>query len=541
MNGTLEASMNWKSTEAVAFLRVSSQRQKDNTSHETQEQEIKDYCREQGLELVRTVRMVESAKDSKKRTKYIEGIAWALKNKVQHVVFYIFDRETRNLTDNERNEYLVKSGTLVIHYAKEGRVYHAESSDSDFFMRDVQAVTNKQFSRQLSTKVIDAMQTKAESGWFPGNWPPLGYVHQKQRDSEGKEMKRGTIIVPDPIEKNIRQVQREFELRAGGMSCEQIRFQIIREGFIPSSKVPEYHRSSIEKRLRNPFYWGEFIWRGQRHLGKHDLIISQSVLSRVGETVGFRQAYQRKPVHGDHGHFGGGWITCADKLCGCHIVYDPKRKALATGETKTFHYYHCTNGKRVHATLKGMSVSEASLWEQFGQAVGSITISKELAEAIADVLNESHKQMLTLKKREVGNYRDGLAALEHDEDAVYTDLKKGLIDEAMFQRQIKRIRSERARFTDLLEQANASLDGSYLETAQSILELATDAKSLWESRNDDERLDFLKQILSNQKLDGVNVRYELRKPYSTLALLKEKEEWRSVVDRFRTDILQLAA
>jgi hypothetical protein len=111
----------------------------------------------------------------------------------------------------------------------------------------------------------------------------------------------------------------------------------------------------------------------------------------------------------------------------------------------------------------------------------------------------------------------------------------------MFQRQIKRIRSERARFTDLLEQANASLDGSYLETAQSILELATDAKSLWESRNDDERLDFLKQILSNQKLDGVNVRYELRKPYSTLALLKEKEEWRSVVDRFRTDILQLAA
>lgn len=240
---------------AVAFLRVSSARQRDNTSHDTQEQEIAQYCAENGLELVRVVRMVESAQHSKKRTQYREGLQWVLKNKVHHVIFYIFDRETRNLTDNEINENLIREGKISIHYARERRVFSKDSSDSDFFLRDVQAVSNKQYIRQHRTKVLDAMLTKAKDGWFPCSRPPMGYVHQRSKTADGRERRRGSVIVPNPNQSIVRMVQREFELRAEGLSVAQIRDRIVREGLITAGRIHLYHRSAIEARLRNPFSW----------------------------------------------------------------------------------------------------------------------------------------------------------------------------------------------------------------------------------------------------------------------------------------------
>ena len=91
---------------AIAFLRVSSKRQQDNTSHQIQRHECEDYCYKKGLHLVKTFEVVESAKDSESRKQFKEAIAYAKSNGIKHVLYYMFDRETRNLTDNESNEKL---------------------------------------------------------------------------------------------------------------------------------------------------------------------------------------------------------------------------------------------------------------------------------------------------------------------------------------------------------------------------------------------------------------------------------------------------
>ena len=175
---------------AIAFLRVSSHRQKDNTSHETQEKEIRHYCRDKNFDLVNIVRIVESAKRSEERKQYNRARSEALMSGVVHFLFYIYDRETRNLTDNEQNENLVRDGRIIIHYVNEKKVLHQYSPDTDFFMRDIQAATNKQFLRNLSTKVRAAHRNKSENGWYPFNHPPLGYAHQRIKDESGRELKR---------------------------------------------------------------------------------------------------------------------------------------------------------------------------------------------------------------------------------------------------------------------------------------------------------------------------------------------------------------
>jgi hypothetical protein len=76
-----------------------------------------------------------------------------------------------------------------------------------------------------------------------------------------------------------------------------------------------------------------------------------------------------------------------------------------------------------------------------------------------------------------------------------------------------------------LEQLRLSLDSVFKESCKSILELATSAKSLWIRKSPQERRDFLNTILSNPILDGLTVRYELKKPFAVLVEMSEKESW----------------
>jgi hypothetical protein len=64
-----------------------------------------------------------------------------------------------------------------------------------------------------------------------------------------------------------------------------------------------------------------------------------------------------------------------------------------------------------------------------------------------------------------------------------------------------------------------------IETAKTVLELATSAKSLWIDRSAYERREFLNKVLSNPILDGLTVRYELKKPFAVLLKMNEKDKW----------------
>jgi DNA invertase Pin-like site-specific DNA recombinase len=192
---------------SLAIVRHSGSGQKNNTSADTQENEIQEYCRKHGLELVVIEPIIETAFKSGLRKKYKELLNHALQNGIRHVLFYISNREARNLTDNEKNEELIREDRIVIHHVKEGKVFHKDSPDSEFLMRDINASINKHYSRENSTKMKAAYKTKAESGWWPYRHTPLGYVHQKDKDQYGNGIKGTAKVVPDLNRKNVEQVR----------------------------------------------------------------------------------------------------------------------------------------------------------------------------------------------------------------------------------------------------------------------------------------------------------------------------------------------
>ncbi|MBV2168583.1 MAG: recombinase family protein, partial [Bdellovibrio sp.] len=344
---------NWigRNRKAIAPLRVSSSGQEGNTSWLTQKRECEEYCKRHGLELIEAVAIVETARKSELRKKYKTAISKALKNGVQHILFHKYDREARNLTDNEQNEDLVRQGKVVLHYIADNKILHAGSPDSEFFNRDIQAAINKNYSRDLSTKVRKSHRAKAESGWWPGCRPPDGYIQQKPKNEKGFERRRGSVIVPDTNIQAVRRVQREFEIRAEvpTPSLKEIRNRIIAEGLIPQDQVHKYHPSLVEKHLKNIFYDGRFEWLGVEYEGKHERIITSELFWKVQETFGKKNNFRKNP----NALFGHGYMKCADASCGCSIIFDPKVKTIKeTGEVKTYKYYRCSNGKRVHQSLK---------------------------------------------------------------------------------------------------------------------------------------------------------------------------------------------
>ncbi|AFY01150.1 resolvase [Bdellovibrio bacteriovorus str. Tiberius] len=508
-----------RNRKAIALLRVSSKRQEGNNSHQVQEEKVVEYCGEFDLELVDTRRIVESAKRSDLRKKYADAIQTALRNDIYNVLFYMNDREARNLTDNENNERLVKEGKICIHYVNDRKVLHSKSPASDFLMRDFYAVQNKNYSRVLSEKVNDAMRFKAETGCFPGNRPPLGYIHQKIKSACGKEMKRGTVVVPDTNEGNLRWVRREFELRSQGMTIEQIRDRILSENLVPPSKRYSYSVHGVEERLKNKFYWGSFDWQGIEYKGNHDLIIDRQTLQLVKASFGLKGTYNRTKHL--QALFSGGWLRCSHPECGLQIVYDPKeKKNKKKGTVRRFEYYRCANSRKLHKSLK--YVTEGHLWEQFESALGGLSMTPEMAERVSLALNEYDLAARKNVEVEARRVQVSIAELHEKKDKLMDLYLAGGLDSQEYKRQSQRFQDEITKNEKLLEEIKLSQDDSWKITAQRVFELAINLKSLWKQGSEEERLQILKKLYSNPKLNEKELLLEPRRPFLTLSNIKEK-------------------
>lgn len=506
------------SREAIGIVRVSTTKQGDGMSPAVQEAGIKAYARSLGLGV--TIRRVfESAKESgAARPKFQAALAEA--RAVGHVIFWAADRASRNLTDHEQLETEVRAGNLKVHIALEGRVYDRETSDSDWFSADVNKLTHKQYSRDLRRRALEGMRARAEAGEYPSK-PPLGYINAPRTGIDGEAIRRGTRIQKLPWCDAL--LLRMLELRLAGASYKAIAVAVLKEDLVPAHKRGPFEKAAaaakVELLLKNPFYSGTFEWNGERYPGTHEAVFSAAQRDALQATFQGTPAPLRI-VKRDAAL--AGFLKCA--ACGCQITYDPKTKP----DGRVYHYYRCANGKRQHQKL--VYVSEANILNGFASAAEAIAIDTAIAEELLDILNRSHVDMRKQRRREADRFRCELAALEPQEDKLTDLLIGGSLDDGAYKRKLQRIREQRADLAQKLEQSSERLDEAHMETVRSTLELAKRAKLQWATRSALEKRRFLELVVSNPRLDGETVRYDLRKPFQLLSELGSSSEWRTRED-----------
>ena len=508
--------------EAIILCRISDVKQDDGYSLDAQAKYGKKYCKDHGFRVLEVFSFVETGSKSKKRQKFDKMMgfirAYVSKSKSSKPLRLIVekpDRLTRNFTNREQLQFFVMTGSLEIHYYKDKRVFDKTSSPADIFTEDMMTSVSKYMALNTARESLKGMKEKASQGWFPGH-APLGYKNVRI-GSKGKHGRKEARIVVDCETKKA--VQRIFELRSLGFSYDAISKTVLKEGLLPLGKSKNFSCSSVEVILNNPFYTGEFRWRGEFFQGKHEVIVPQKWLNLAKLKRG--KPHKQKHI-GVFSHF----MSC--DVCGSSIIYDPKTKIYPKTQRKVIHhYYHCADGRRKHKELglRQMNVTEEKLWEQMAKPLREIHISKSFALDIFKALKEEDLRAKRRQKEKDETLKDRIKGLEEKEDRLYEDFTNGLLDEVSYKRHLKRTKEEKQELENTYKAENSMSERDFLKRSESLLELANSAESLWKTRSHQERLDLIKKVCSNVSLNGLSVRYSLRKPFATLSEMSKKSEW----------------
>ena len=475
---------------AVLYARVSSREQeREGYSIPAQRKMLAEYARSRGFEIVREFVDIESAKNPGR--KEFGNMLQLLKSHESRIVLVEkTDRLYRNRTDALAFEELIEKRGVEVHLVKEARVIEKDSRSQDKFMHDIHVAVAKHYVENLRDEVKKGMREKAEQGIYPGRAP---YGYRNNRLTRAIDIDEAKA----PIIKNA------FELYATGReSLTTLRKTIVENHGLRVS------RAYLETILKNPFYIGQFVWRGVIYDGTHVPLISLDLFQRVQDTF----AGRNKPKYRKHKFAFAGLLNCAHD--GCTVTTE-----LQKGR---YIYYRCSHG-RGKCALPYMKEEDVAL--RLGQVLKDIYVPEGIATQIVGSLNADLDRSEQERKANLAALQQRLAAIRTRMDKIYEDKLDGKVSAEFWDRKQTEYRDQERRVQVQIARISEPVTQEHTLTAKRIFELATNAYSLYLTRNSTEQGQLLKSVLLNCSTDGVNLWPVYRKPFDLISERAKSEDW----------------
>ncbi len=482
--------------QAVIYARVSSKEQeKEGFSIPAQLKLLKEYAVAQGFTVANEYVDVETAKQAG-RTSFGEMVAHL---KAHPSIRVLLVEKTDRLYRNLKDWVTVDELDVEMHFPKEGVVLSRESRSSEKFMHGIKVLMAKNYIDNLSEEARKGQQEKAEQGIWPTK-TPLGY-----RNITGPDGKK--IIAADPEVASI--VTKLFEWYATGMlSLKEAAKKAQDAGLVYRKSGAKVPVSTVHNILRCRLYTGMFEWNGKLIQGKHQPLISADLWERVQGVLNGRNANKHRRMTHDFAF--SGLIACHQ--CGCSIVGEIKKQKYI--------YYHCTGYadkcRGDPATCRRRHVREEVLEQQFTNLLGQLHFDDEVLEWVREALHashadEKHEHEESIKRLQVEHKR-----LQERINAMYVDKLDGRVDATFFDKMSAEWRDEQNRCLREIER-HQSAEKSYMDEGVQILELAQNAKRLFERQGPREKRRLLNFVLSNCSWEDGEVVATFRQPFDLLA------------------------
>lgn len=493
---------------SLLYVRVSSKEQeKEGYSLDAQEKLGHEYAGRRGFEIVRMWKVSESAWNNKKeRVAFNQMVEYAKTHpEVEHIIFDITDRMTRNDFDKIKIIDLIQYHRKTIHFSRSNKIYNRDSSPDDLFMLDIEVAVAKKMSNDISRKTKMGMLEKAEQGIYPSN-APLGY-------------KNNRLTRQLEIDKNQAPFIREtFELMAtGNYSVQMLANRLNATGF-KSHYAPKIWKSTLTKVLRNPFYYGVFLWKEKQYQGTHEPLISKTTFDNVQLAL----SGKRLPfINKRHFPFNN-LILCGD--CGCKVLGEEKTKPNG----RKYIYYHCTFSKGRHYDKH--YIPQNRLLKMFDEPVRRIRPSMEFVDWIKEGLEIRAKNGLQSQENRLLTLQRQLGMAEQRINRLFDDRMDGKIVNEELAR-TKEVEYA-ATINDLkaqIEQAK-KINPRLYEDGVSALELPDLLCSQYFAGTLEEKGIILRKIASNYVLNDVTLCPTYRSPFSIFAKGASCTTWLPKVD-----------
>jgi hypothetical protein len=336
------------------------------------------------------------------------------------------------------------------------------------------------------------MQEKAEQGIWP-TVAPLGY-----RNVTGLNGKK--IIEPDPEAAPL--IGRLFEWYAAGtLSLREAASKARAAGLVHKKSGAPVPVSTVHAILRNRLYAGAFEWNGRLYSGTHQPLVSPELWERVQDVLDGRQT--KKHRRAKHNFAFSGLIACGH--CGCSIVGESKKERYI--------YYHCTGYR---GRCAEPYVREEVLERQFSDLLGRLSFDDEALEWVREALHASHADETREHEGAIERLQIEHKRLQNRLDVMYVDKLDGKIDATLYERMSASWREAQTRCLREIER-HQSANKSYMREGVRLLELARNARNLFEKQEPREKRRLLNFLVSNCSWKVGELTTTLRQPFDLLA------------------------
>lgn len=260
--------------------------------------------------------------------------------------------------------------------------------------------------------------------------------------------------------------------------------------------------ATIYSILSNPYYYGEFRYKGKLYKGLYTPIITRELWDRVQRVL--RERGIRKPRKVKYDFAFNNLIRCGH--CDCALVGEIKKGRYT--------YYRCTHYK---GKCPDPYVREEVLEEKFTDILRGLHFDEEILGWVKMALVESHADEKEFHREAIERLRGEYDRLQRRIETAYEDKLDGRITTEFYDQKVCEWRAEQERI-ELALRHHREANQSYLEEGVALLELASRAADLFEQQPASEKRRLLDFVLSNCTwADGV-LTPVFRQPFDMIAL-----------------------
>ena len=457
-------------------------------SIEAQIDELKEFAVKEKLEIVASLCEAKTAKQPG-RTVFGEMVDRIERGEADGILAWHPDRLARNSVDGGRIIYMIDTGKIN---SLKFPTFWFDNTPQGKFMLNMAFGQSKYYVDNLSENVKRGIRQKLRKGIWPGK-APFGYTNEL----------RAHTIIPDPEKHKL--VKRIFELYATG---EYTFEQLITKFDIRTKTNKLMMPSESQHILKNPFYYGVFLFKGELHDGIHKPIISKKLFDEAQIVMATRGKRRKKS---SHGYIFTDLMSCGN--CG---------RAITAEKQKGHVYYRCTK-KRTNCDEK--YIREEDLLNQFKEALQKVSLPDEWADKALLKLEQDKQTELQSSGALVSALEAQISGLKDKLNRLLDSHLDGATDKPEYLSKKEQLIREKADLEAKIREIRTK-GATWLEPMREFILSSREAKKIAMTGDLHQIRTFLKKIGSNFTVKG--------KKFEFLA----KKGWRVVPQIGRFNLVQ---
>lgn len=368
---------------AVIYIRVSTGRQGDQFSPETQKQDTTRKADQLGFEVVKTFSDEESGRtDNREQLQSMLAFCCQKKNRIDAVIVYNFSRLNRNTKDFLNVKFLLSSHGVMLYSCMEPS---GSDTPTEVAIQTILGAVNQLDSENKSLIVASNMKQRFMQG-YPLTKPSIGYKSTIIDE-------RKSHIPNEPIFTVLKTMW--YRIRDEKLSINQIVEELNKTG------VAKFNKQTVSRIFSSKYYLGINVSKKYGEVpAKHPAMIDYETYSQVRYILSGRRVSEGKRHHLREDFPLRGIMLCP--ICKRFLS-----SAWSKGRNGKYGYYSCTN--RTHATF---SYPKEQMEEEFLTLVRSLNASEGHMKVLQELLREKYDARYGMLNQSIEKVKKDLEVLK---------------------------------------------------------------------------------------------------------------------------------